>query len=246
MGHSRLPHAIYSWDGIFNCQTTHNGGGMRPPIDWVPGQRIERARLTTPIECVRLASLPDEYLNMIRDIDEDDTFLFQCVNMGVPLRTASSIYDEVARVMRVCDQLIDPALDNPNPSPVPTPDPMVEVQSHHVCHASDVHMPCLDGGSSCLDTMKDMVRSMLVDSGCDHSLGFTDLDKYLRDKRRSKAGIQVANGECTSAKSEGTLSAYALNTAKYTGIDTRTEFTTEVLTVPTLNKELLSLDPYLG
>ena len=244
MGHSRLPHAIYSWDGIFNCQTTHNGGGMRPPIDWVPGQRIERARLTTPIECVRLASLPDEYLNMIRDIDEDDTFLFQCVNMGVPLRTASSIYDEVARVMRVCDQLIDPALDNPNPSPVPTPDPMVEVQSHHVCHASDVHMPCLDGGSSCLDTMKDMVRSMLVDSGCDHSLGFTDLDKFLRDKRRSKAGIQVANGECTSAKSEGTLSAYALNTAKYTGIDTRTEFTTEVLTVPTLNKELLSLDPY--
>lgn len=32
MGHSSRPNSIYSWDGIFNCQTTHNGGGMRPPL----------------------------------------------------------------------------------------------------------------------------------------------------------------------------------------------------------------------
>ena len=33
MGHSRFPHAIYSWDGELNTQTTHNGGGMRPLLD---------------------------------------------------------------------------------------------------------------------------------------------------------------------------------------------------------------------
>ena len=71
---------------------------MRPPIDWVPGQRIERCRLTTPIECVRLASLPDDYLDLVRTIDDDDTFVFKSVNMGVPLRTATDIYGEVARI----------------------------------------------------------------------------------------------------------------------------------------------------
>ena len=47
MGHSRLPHAIYGWDGIFNCQTTHNGGCMRPPLEWNPRERLIKGRLTS-------------------------------------------------------------------------------------------------------------------------------------------------------------------------------------------------------
>ena len=57
MGHSSHPYAVYSWDSIFNCQTTHNGGRMRPESKWQPGQPILRTRLTTPIECVRVTSL---------------------------------------------------------------------------------------------------------------------------------------------------------------------------------------------
>ena len=74
---------------------------MRPPIDGVPRQRIERCRLTTPLECVRLASLPDDYLDLVRSIDTEDEFIFKSVNMGVPLRTATDIYTEVANILNL-------------------------------------------------------------------------------------------------------------------------------------------------
>ena len=93
MGHSSWPHAIYSWDGTWNTQTTHNGGGMRPPLNWKKGDPLWKTRLTTPIESVRVALLPDSYLPWVRTFDKDDKFLFECVNMGVPICTASSIYD---------------------------------------------------------------------------------------------------------------------------------------------------------
>ena len=40
MGHSSKPHKFQGWEGIFPTQTTHNGGGRRVPLDWVPGQPI--------------------------------------------------------------------------------------------------------------------------------------------------------------------------------------------------------------
>ena len=43
------------------------------------------------VECERLASLPDDYLDLVRSIDDDDEFIFKSVDMGVPLRTATDI-----------------------------------------------------------------------------------------------------------------------------------------------------------
>ena len=42
--------------------------------------------ITTPTEPVRIANLPHHYHAMVRGIKHDDHFLYECVNMGVPLR----------------------------------------------------------------------------------------------------------------------------------------------------------------
>ena len=58
MGHSSRPNSIYSWDGTFNTGTTHNGGGMRPPLTgWTQGDYLTQARKTTPIEAARMTGL---------------------------------------------------------------------------------------------------------------------------------------------------------------------------------------------
>ena len=53
MGHSRFPHAIYSWDGELNTQTTHNGGGMSPPLAREEGDRLDWVRQTAPVDTAR-------------------------------------------------------------------------------------------------------------------------------------------------------------------------------------------------
>ena len=102
MGYSTWPYAIYSWDGNFNTGTTHNGGGMRPPLSWKEGKDITYAwtRLTTPTEAVRVANLPHDYLDTVKSIKVDGHFSYECVNMGVPLRTASDLYRPFERVLR--------------------------------------------------------------------------------------------------------------------------------------------------
>lgn len=253
MGHSSMPHAIYSWDGIFNCQTTYNGGGMRPPLEWRSGQRLTRARLTTPLECVRLASLPDTYLDAIREIDDDDSFVFKCVNMGVPLRTAHDIYNNVKEVLEVYSNmnadtteytLGGSANSARDPSPCIT-DTYRYCEQHRVCMASEITaLNTSIGDKPCSEGLSDVVRSMLVDSGCDHTLGFTDLDPSLRDRKRARCKIQVASKDTIDAKSVGTLNAYALNTAQHEGMAGNARFQCEVMTVPNLSKELFSIDSF--
>ena len=62
---------------------------MRPPLEWKKGDLLWKPRLTTPIEAVMIGSLPDSYLPWVHTFDTDDKFLFECVNMGVPICTAS-------------------------------------------------------------------------------------------------------------------------------------------------------------
>jgi hypothetical protein len=96
MGHSSFPHSIYSWDGIWNTQTTHNGGGQRPMLAWTKGKEMYQTRLTTPKESIRIASLPDSYYELLRSIDpDDDKFIFNAVNGGVPVCTATDIYKNI-------------------------------------------------------------------------------------------------------------------------------------------------------
>ena len=75
MGSAKLPNAVYSWDGLLNGQTTLNGGGRRPTLDWKLGESINKTRMVVPTETVRAASLPHDYENFAKAFaegDEDD------------------------------------------------------------------------------------------------------------------------------------------------------------------------------
>ena len=81
MGPSWRPYAVQTFDGIFPTQTTHNGGGRRVPLSWKQGDPIRRARVTVPTEAPRVASLPDDYIDVAAAIDPSDEFRFKAVNI---------------------------------------------------------------------------------------------------------------------------------------------------------------------
>ena len=77
---------------------------MRPPLTgWQQGDYLVRARKTTPIEAARMASLPDEYVEAIKAVNDSDEFAFTCINMGVPLGIATAINTEMVRVLDKCN-----------------------------------------------------------------------------------------------------------------------------------------------
>lgn len=89
--------------GIWNTQTTHNGGGVRPALSWKIGEPIEWVRKTTPKEAVRIASLPDDYLSFIKQFDDSDAFKYQCINMGVPICTSRDLCESIHCMLDKCD-----------------------------------------------------------------------------------------------------------------------------------------------
>jgi len=72
MGPSWRPYAVQTHDGIYPCQTTHNGGGRRLPLGWRDGDSMGVARVTCPQEAVRIASLPDDYQSFVSAHDSSD------------------------------------------------------------------------------------------------------------------------------------------------------------------------------
>ena len=112
MGRPSLPNAVYSWDGLLNGQTTLNGGGRRPALDWKHGEAIDKTRLCLPVETIRAASLPSDYSDFAAAFAEGgstDVFLRLCVNNGVPVRTGVAIDSAIKAVlMRALNQLKTP------------------------------------------------------------------------------------------------------------------------------------------
>jgi hypothetical protein len=106
MGHSSNPNAVLSWDALGNSQTTYNGGARRPRLDWQATKNgpVGRTRLTVPIETVRAASLPDEYLQWCFTFKQDPTFLRECVNNGTPSRTSYAIDRQVWALLQQAQQ----------------------------------------------------------------------------------------------------------------------------------------------
>ena len=84
MGHSDLPNGVQSWEGLPNSQTTHNGGGTRPRLDWEMNERnsVGDTRKGMPMEAVRISSTSDSYLEMTEryNSSKDPKFAFKCVN----------------------------------------------------------------------------------------------------------------------------------------------------------------------
>jgi site-specific DNA-cytosine methylase len=91
MGHSSLPNAVISWEALGNSQTTYNGGARRPRLDWVINETgpIGDTRLTVPIETVRAAALPDDYLQWC-----------QSFNNEPELRVISTMAHQTGRAMQ--------------------------------------------------------------------------------------------------------------------------------------------------
>ena len=102
MGHSSNPNAILSWEALGNTQTTYNGGARRPRLDWTVTKNgpVGNTRLTAPIETVRAAALPDDYLQWCQSFQDDDRFLQTCVNNGTPNRTSYAIDKQIHDILQ--------------------------------------------------------------------------------------------------------------------------------------------------
>ena len=66
MGHSDKLNAVQSMESLPNTQTTLNGGGTRPRLDWemLRTNSIGHTRKCVPIEAVRISSTSDSYLKV--------------------------------------------------------------------------------------------------------------------------------------------------------------------------------------
>ena len=73
MGHSDKPNAVQSMDGLPNTQTTLNGGGTRPRLDWEmhSSNSVGNTRKGVPIEAVRISSTSDSYLQVAEQYNSD-------------------------------------------------------------------------------------------------------------------------------------------------------------------------------
>ena len=239
MGHSELCNLIQSWEGLLNTQTTHNGGGRRPSTLWKRGMPLGRTRLTVPVETVRAASLPADYLKWCQSFNggneiTDDRHLRECVNMGVPLRTACAINEAIRAVLvRACipfDSQVDGEIGELS-------------KKIHEQYAMNVE------GSERTDSCGELVdrgckcRTIKVDTGASSTFMFTNIEPYMEDVQPSSAMINVAKkGAPMRANKEGKLRAHVLNMAGYGDVKEVTEFEWSPTTVPELSKELLSLD----
>ena len=213
---------------------------MRPPLEWKKGDPLWKTRLTTPIESVRVASLPDSYLPWVRTFDADDKFLFECVNTGVPICTASSIHDSITSCLNQAK--VPPNTPLPKGLRVPrgsqhteqwdqeeTEWPNWAPETEHARRVSDNPCKakgrgptawreyCFSGGrppepegSSADGT----IRQIRVDTGCTVTLGFADHAGRLLKKRKSNITIHTAaKGSQMSASYSGVLSVDVMNTA---------------------------------
>ena len=87
---------------------------------------------------------------------------------------------------------------------------------------------------------------MRVDTGADATFAHMRMERHMHNKRKSNSVIQVAKDGVTMAMPtsvEGTLQAFALNTG-HEGIGDRTPVAIEVITVPDLQQELLSVEEF--
>ena len=132
--------SIPQWQSLYNCQTSHNGGGRRPPLDWKPGEEITRTRLTTIKETTKIACLPSDYEPFARGIRDDDDFLRELVNPGWPLRFAHAIDSSITEFLERA----------------------YGTTRHGIQRPRDIDHTTLFSGSVSLDIS---VKSILVDSG---------------------------------------------------------------------------------
>ena len=102
MGPSEKPNAVQSMESLPNSQTTYNGGGTRPRLDWQMNETnsVGATRKCVPIEAVRISSTSETYLPIAESYKADPAFVFKCVNNGIPQRTCSAVDKAVLLFLR--------------------------------------------------------------------------------------------------------------------------------------------------
>ena len=189
MGFSDFPNAVYSWQSLFNCQTSYNGGGRRPTLDWQPGEEITRTRMTTMPETLKIASLPADYETFARSIRDDDDFLRDLINLGWPLRFANAMDTSIMNFLEKAYGTTKLGAHRPQGSRPIT---------------------FLSGSVSFEITPK----SILVDSGAQISCVRESAVSMMTNPKRSTISITSANKRTTDCKWEGTVDVHAVNSRK--------------------------------
>ena len=242
-GPPSCPCAVYSWQGLLNAQLTTNGGGRRPPINWWFDAPLTLTRMTVPRETVAAASLPDDYINLIKAChtskcschkhESEDEFLRRCVNNGVPLRTGVSIDLAVLDTLRDCG--VDPDVcgteDGPEPKSESVYDPttltanitnMLSDWSENnepngsKQHAYNTHTlaPTHDNEPNDWVGLKTKIKVIHVDTMANKTFVKPDATTLLYDIRNSKARIKVANKQIMHATCEGSIQCHIIKVAQ--------------------------------
>ena len=236
MGHSDLPALIQGWDGLFNTQTTHNGGGRRPQLSWRPGQPLGRTRLTVPVETVRAASLPDDYLAWCLSFHTgeeqyDDRHLRECVNMGIPVRTVCDLNECIRTVLIRAGVPFDVGDDGL----------LSQAEQVHRQHCA------LEVSEGRLDPLisDSKVKRIRVDTGASCTFMYTDIEPFMEDVVPANCVINVAKkGSQLRGNFKGKLRCHVLNMAANPVLPVSVPFELHPTTVPELSQELMSLDDY--
>ena len=215
MGHSRNPYPILSWDGLFNGQTTLNGGAQRPLLSWKPGTDIQWTRLTVPAETVRIASLSDDpssgyqaWCNkFVADSFDADDWLRHCVNNGVPQRTSTAIDIQVMKVLK-------------------------KAQFRH-------EHPTAKWASLAWEA--NVIRSTLFDTGANSTINFRDVEPFMINATESDSKIMVANKQQLAVGWDGELPMHVVNTID-DGDKPSVSISVQTTTAD-VSMELFSMDP---
>lgn len=221
IGPASNPNGIYSWDGTFNSQSAHNGVGRRPRLDWCGknGDLLGPTRLTCEDEAVRIASLPKWFGDTLHKQCPDPNFTFRSVNNGIPCRTSTAIdravycvltaaRHAIGNISRGCRQDVRQTCFNMSKQ--------FDACTRHISRA-------MFGNKR---------RSIMLDTGADTTLLHPEAEIYLRDSKRSRKSIQVANSETMKGRRDGTV---RMITGSHTIEPTAT-------TIKGLPQELLSFD----
>ena len=251
-GHSRRPNDLYSWDGNMNTGTTHNGGGIRPPLKWRHNQRMRRARKTTQNEARRAASLMSSYLEWIKTVDDTEEFAYTCINMGVPIRTAQALSDAVQDTLREANapqhnlhelrRQIKRRRQRDKPATVTTtqrPDSLFSGCIDALLGASTIDIPDETGN------VEHTVRTMQVDSGCDKTIGDPTHNEYMTNARDASGWrIMTADDDGGAMKADkiGTLNMYVANTSGHPNVEPVVDVQEKFMTVPKVRRTLMSIE----
>jgi site-specific DNA-cytosine methylase len=186
IGPAKCPHARYSWDGPFNGQTSVNGGGQRPRLDWVDtgDNDIGATRLTVPTEAVRVASLPKWFQTTIEDVNDDDRFLFRGINNGIPARTSTAVDLAVMNVLQMAKAKLQEC---------------DVAKNVFAAVARQFH----SAGKYAFRMRAKRGRSALLDTGANHSMFHRDVEPFMRNAKKSKMNVQVASGDMTHGIMDG-------------------------------------------